>query len=201
MNGTKRRRDEETRDEEARNVETMNAERRTQNAARRMGFTVIEMILSMVLVSLTIFGTASIIISGLNSYAMARERRAIVHAGRYGLDRMAREMRQITTPATFILIANGTTFRYATQLVPLQFVTFQLSNSQLTRDGNLLVNNVTAGGFTYYNTAGLPAVGIADIARVGLDFTVNTGVGSYSTVRLQTDVYLRNRHYVGFRQL
>lgn len=160
----------------------------------------IELVLTIVLVSLTIFGTASIIISGLDSYALARERRAVLNAGRYGLDRMAREMRQITAPGTYILIANPTTFRYATQLVPLQFVTFQVANNQLTREGNLLINNVTAGGFTYYNAAGLPAVGIADIARLGIDLTINSGTGNFGTARLQTDVYLRNRHYVGFTQ-
>ncbi|MBI2345921.1 MAG: hypothetical protein HYV03_03385 [Deltaproteobacteria bacterium] len=165
------------------------------------GFTLIEMILTMVLVAMTVFGTASLVISALDSYGQARERRQAVQTARYAIDRMAREIRQITTPASYILLANGTTFRYATQLVPLAFVTFQVNGNQLLRDVDLMAGNVVVGtGFSYFNAAGLPAVGIADIARVRLEVRIDTGVAAYGQVHLQTDIYLRNRYYAGFTQ-
>lgn len=165
------------------------------------GFTIIELILTTVLVSITIFGTASIIMRGLDAYAQARERRQAVNAARHGVDRMVRDLRQIASPATFILLANATTFRYATQLVPLNFVTYQVQGNQLLLDGNLLVGNVVPGsGFSYFNAAGLPAVGLVDIARVNINLTVNTSVAAYGSVVINTDVYLRNRYYQGFSQ-
>lgn len=165
------------------------------------GFTIIELVLTVVLVSLTIFGTAAIILEALDGFGLARERRQAVQGTRYAVDRMVRELRQITTPATFILIANGTTVRYATQLVPLNFVTYQFVGTQLLRDGNLMADNLLPGAsFLYFNAAGLPAVGLADIARIRINLTANTASPAYGTVNLQTDVYLRNRHYTGFTQ-
>lgn len=168
---------------------------------RHKGFTMIELILAITLISMTIVGTASIIIKALDTYGMARQRRDAVQAGRYALDRISRELRQIASPATYILIASGTKFRYATQLVPLQFVEFTFAGGQLTRDSNLLVSNLTGtNGWTYYNAAGLPAAGIADIVRVRITLNADTGVAEYGTVPLQTDIYLRNRYYAGFSQ-
>lgn len=117
---------------------------------KALGFTLIEMIISMVLVSLVCVAIAPMIYQGIQGAIIAKERSTLDWSARESLMRLGREMYAVRSFS--ITTANATTFTFTSNLG--EAVTYSYVGSQLLRNGDVLANNLSSFAFTYYDATG-----------------------------------------------
>ncbi|MFH1830844.1 MAG: hypothetical protein ABH871_08745 [Pseudomonadota bacterium] len=168
-----------------------------------LGFTFVESILTIIVISVLVIAIAHILISSLDSYSHILDRREALQEARLAANMMANEMQSIADPAKDIraISPNSITFdSFAGK------VTYAIGENTLTRtDGSgtsMLADDVTAeSGFDYYTAGGGTTTNPSQVYRIGIVIGVNTGVPQYGSVLINSDVYLRNRYYDLFTQI
>lgn len=173
-----------------RSIKSENNEQEMRPYSNQRGFTLIEMIMVIVLISIIAGIAAMIILEGAKSYQKEVSFSDIHNQGRLAIERMAREIRLIRSAT-----ATDMTTSYPTA-TSLQFndvnganIQFNLVGSTLSRSGNTLANNVQSLTFSYYQSDGVPAAGAAQVWFIQIDLTtVNAG----ETLPLRVRVHPRN---------
>ncbi|MDX2165306.1 MAG: prepilin-type N-terminal cleavage/methylation domain-containing protein [Gammaproteobacteria bacterium] len=148
-----------------------------QKRTRKQGFTLIEMIIVIVILSI-IAGVASRVMgAAFNSYY---DNQQIVNAnqqGRLAIERMIRDIHAINS-TTSITTANASTFTFTD--VNGNAVTYTLSGTQLTRNGVVLADGINTLTFGYYNGAGAAAGTTTAIRYVNITLNITQNSVNYT---------------------
>ena len=155
------------------------------------GFTPVELVLSIAI--LGILGTAlgPGIASSVKTYSLTASRRQTTAEARAGMARMVAEIRQIPGSAQVISIG-ATSFQF--QFPVGTTITYSLSGSNLLRNADVLVANVSSLAFAYYDESGAVTAVAANVRSVQISFTTT------APMTLRTRVFLVNtgNYYGGF---
>jgi prepilin-type N-terminal cleavage/methylation domain-containing protein len=118
---------------------------------RPRGFTLLEMVMSIVLIGIIASVTVPIIFRVADSWLLAARRNELSESSQIAIDRMVREMRQVKNSAG-ITSAGSSVFQFTD--INNNNIRYNLSGGQLirTENGNFyqLSDNVSALAFNYY---------------------------------------------------
>jgi len=159
------------------------------------GYTLIEIVIVIVILSIVSAITINFLIDSLKIYTMAVNQKALLDEGRLALERMCRDIRDarsITTPGAG---GSGSMIRFrrnnaTAQDVVNEDIRFQLTGTTLQKDKANpnqtvpLASNVS----TFTVTRGAAATNNLDEISLALDLRLGTG----ENVTLQTKVYPKN---------
>ena len=160
------------------------------------GFTLIELVITIVLVGI-IAGTAGmLLIKGTQAYIEEDQRAAATSQGRLGLERMAREIRSIPQAGAIVgPIANPSSSLAFSDLTGLA-ITYARNGATGTLDRTegaglpvILADGVTTLEFRHYDKAGALTTRPANIWQIQIDLTVIKG-GETQVFRMRA--YPRN---------
>lgn len=162
------------------------AVRCTLYAVRARGFTLIELVLTITLISVIAFIFSSIISTGVDAYFFTSDRKDASQEARVALERMTQELKVIRGAGSIAAAAPD-----AISFVKLdgEEVNFSLSGTDLVRNGNILADGVTSFALDYYDRAGNETSVPADIWRIAIDLETSE---RNESVRLRTAVHPRN---------
>ena len=170
-----------------------------RNGRAHGGFTLVEALLAIVIIGVMMVAVAHILISGMESYSLVSDRREALQEARLAVNMMTGELQTIADPATDIASITPTSITFTSS--GGESVTYAISGTTLLRNTKILAQGVTgASGFAYYTAGGATTTNRAQIHRVGVTVTVDTGVGAHGTVTIRSGAYLRNRYYSAFSQ-
>lgn len=172
--------------------------RSSKDSAR--GFTLIEIVLAIIVISAMVGAMAYILVSGIDSYSIIVDRREALSEARLGVNMMSGELQSIADPAADISAVSATSITFTGSSGQ---VTFAISGNALTRTDasgtSMLAGNVAAGsGFQYYTAGGATTAIPSQVYRVGIVLGITTAGGASGTVVIRSNVYLRNRYYDSF---
>lgn len=109
---------------------------------------------------------------------------------------MVREIRLIPGQAQVTTTtASSFTFQYPTGTS----ITYSRTGTNVMRNSDILMNNVTALAFTYYDQAGNTTTTAANVRSVRIQLTATTADGT-SSLTVRTRVFIRNtgNYYLNF---
>jgi prepilin-type N-terminal cleavage/methylation domain-containing protein len=157
-----------------------------QQSKRCGGFTLIEMIITIVVVGILAGLAAMIILQGVKVYSTEDLRSSAQYQARIGMERMMREMRLVrSTGDVTSVLTDRTQFVYNT--INNASIGFRLSGGQIQRsqDGGatwqLLASGITAPGgnlFTYLDNTGASTTTKANLWLVQIQFTATQATES-----------------------
>ncbi len=159
------------------------------------GFTLIELVMTMVLIGVIAYIVASAMSTGLKAYFTTDFRKEALDQARIAMERMTREIRNVKSN-TDISTANATTFTFVDTSGTT--ISFALNAGNINRTSgttNTLATGISSAGiFTYVLSTGattqspVPAE-ILLIKRVKIDITATKNTES---VTLQSEVWPRS---------
>lgn len=172
-----------------RSIKSENNEQEMRPYSNQRGFTLIEMIMVIILISIIASVAAMIILEGAKSYQKEVSFSDIHNQGRLAIERMAREIRLIRS-ATAADISTMTATNIVFNDVNGTNIQFSFAGNTISRSGNTLANNVQSLAFSYYQQDGTTVAGSATLVwYVQIDLTtVNAG----ETLLLRVRVHPRN---------
>jgi len=115
--------------------------------------TLIELIIAMVLMSILAGFVSKIIFYEINTYEMIVDRKDELQSSRYAFHVMTRDIRQVLSPES-IFHASGDSLTFND--IDTTMVSYKYQNSQILRNGDLLVDGVSDFYFYYFDDAGNP---------------------------------------------
>ncbi len=115
--------------------------------------TLIELILVMVLISILAGFVSKIIYYEINTYEMIADRKDELQSSRYAFHVMTRDIRQVLNPES-IFHASGDSLTFDD--IDTTTISYKYQNSQILRNGDLLVDGVSDFYFYYFDDAGNP---------------------------------------------
>jgi prepilin-type N-terminal cleavage/methylation domain-containing protein len=163
---------------------------------KNRGFTLVELILTMGMLGVMVGMMAPWMINAVKSYDLISTRRLMLGEVRAGFDRMIREIRLIPGQSQIIATsASSFQFQYPTGTS----ITYSLTGTNLMRNSDILMNNVTALAFTYYDQSGNTTTTPSSVRSVTLQVTATT-TSSSTPYTVRTRVFVRNtgNHYTNF---
>ena len=161
---------------------------------RNRGFTLVELILSIVIISAIFVVMAQILITGLDSYRLVVNRREALQGARLAVNMMEGELQPVADPATDISAISSTSIQFTN--ANSQSVTYSISGSDLLRNSKILASNLgSASGFSYYTNGGSTTTDPAQVYRIDIVVEVDAEETQYGSVEAHASVFLRNRYY------
>lgn len=133
------------------------------------GYTLVEAVLTIVVLSIIGLSTSVVIIESMKVYARTAPALEASYQARLAIEHLQRDIRNLGdptsittfTPTAFTFVdASGSTIAYG------------VSGGDLTRDGDLLARGVSAFAFRYWRKDGAPATVPGDLELVEADLTV-----------------------------
>lgn len=119
---------------------------------KTLGFTLIEMVISMVLVGLVAVAIAPMIYQSIEGALIAKDRSTLDWSARESLMRLGRELYAVRSQS--ITTANATTFTFTSNLGEAVTYSYDAAGDQLLRNTDVLAKNLTSFAFTYYDATG-----------------------------------------------
>jgi prepilin-type N-terminal cleavage/methylation domain-containing protein len=160
------------------------------------GFTLIELVMVVVIISIVAFIVGDSLIIGMRAYFAAEDRTEAIEKGRVTLERIEREVRNA------VLIDNATadSATLCFNDIYARTVSFRYSGTQVLRQewtpantgacpgagGTVLADGITAFSFTYNGTGVVDATPTASTKRVWVSLTSTSGDES---IDLQSQAY------------
>ena len=157
---------------------------------RAFGFTMIELVVAIVLVTIFSVFLGRLLLSGVDAFSFAKERKTALRTARIALLELARDVRQIKDRSS-IGFAGSDSLAFTT--VADEIVRYGWNGSRLSRNGVPVARNVEAFSFGYYKEDGTPLttpVTDTEAIRV-IDVHLTIQVGGQQ-VELQTRIHPRN---------
>jgi len=172
----------------------MNNPHSTFHLSHSKGFTLVEIIIVIVLISIIAGIAAMILLQGVRGYSDQTQRSSLHYQARLAVERMTREARLIWSCGDITGPVNpSNTLRFTD--VFGNPVVFSVAGTTLSRGGSLLANNITSPTpFRFLNKAGnatTTCVSPNDIWFVEIDLTATDTQGS-ETLRIRTRVHPMN---------
>ncbi len=147
------------------------------------GFTLIELIMTIVIGAIISIIVGPIFVQGINSYFKSRDITDINAQGKPAMERMVREIRGIANPATDISTMTASQLTFT---LDGSSISYTLSGNQLRRNSNPLASNVSSLTFSYYqNNWTSTTTQASQVWRVQIQFQL-------SSQTFRTSVFLRN---------
>jgi len=168
---------------------------------KRRGFTFIETILSVLIVSIIAGVAAKVLITGLDVYALVVNRNNAFQSARSAMDRIEDEL--VLLKWTDITWMSNTRFGFFdTNGVSTDFEKVNVYKSGRTvpcinRGSDFLAGEVIALDFDYYKDDGTATIWSFEVKRINVDITVQA-LANAGTVHLRTDIFPRNFMYSNF---
>jgi len=144
---------------------------------KQRGFSLIELMVVVVILSLLILGLVTFFTGGARSWISGQSQLEAQRNARQAMDRMVREIREgdsITSGSAISLTINYL-------ILGKSPVTYSLSGSTISRGGTPLINSVKTLNFTY-----------PDASKVHIILEVDVDNDTNPDIILNTDVNLRN---------
>jgi len=166
--------------------------RRTIRNPNSNGFTLVEIVITIVLIGILSGIAAMIILQGVMAYSDEQSRSDVHYQARVAMERMAREIRLIRSQGADITTMANNNLRY----IDVNGVTigFSWANPTLSRwDGatnDVLASGVTAFTFSYYQQDGITVATPANVWFVDIAMTATAQSGE--TLDMRTRVHPRN---------
>lgn len=144
----------------------------------KKGFTLIEVIVSLVLLGILVVIAGLGLVQIVNGYSLAKQNSETIQKVQIAMTRIAKELGSVTTvtsaaPASITYTRQGP----VTDTLALSGSTVQITGITPIFPGTTLINNVTAFTLTYFDAAGNATATPANIRRVDISLTI-TGVGT-----------------------
>lgn len=160
------------------------------------GFTMIELTLALVLMSIVAVGTAPLLLQAINSYSITTSHSRTVHDVRTAMKQMMSETLLVRTvdiqgiqATQFDFVdaqSNATNYRYLAG-----------NPGSILRGNTLLSPNITNLTFTYLDANGTPTNQIPLVRRI--DIAITGVTATQGTVALRAEVFPRNFMYANFQ--
>ncbi len=154
------------------------------------GFTMIELVVAIVLVTIFSVFLGRLLLSGVDAFNFANERKTALRRARIALLEIARDVRQVKSRSSIVL-ARSDSLVFMT--VSDELVSYGWNGSRVSRNGTPLALNVTSFSFSYYTEDGSPLqspVSNTELIRV-VDVHLTIQIGDQH-VSLQTRIHPRN---------
>lgn len=148
---------------------------------KRRGFTLIETVMSIVLVAIISVVAAAFIAQAFNSWAFTSQQKSMDSATRNALYRMVREIKTVNK-ATNILVWTAGTFSFRDPAN--NTITYSQTGTNLMRGTDVLADNLASPGgltFSYLNGAGAVPASSDAISVVQVRLLTVKGTNRYST--------------------
>jgi len=155
----------------------------------------IEASLSIVLTAILALTFVPLLVQATQSYATASARSRSIHDAKLAVTRMTRELTLLGSVDILGIQAQQFSFRDAQGT--LTNYAYAAGNQTLSRAGQLVLPNVTALTFTYYDGNRNMTNTIANVRRIDVQLTTSTVTSGAVTFR--TEVYPRSMTYVNFQ--
>lgn len=162
---------------------------------RAKGFTLIELVIVIIIIGIAASTVGGLLLGTVKAWTFKFNRSDLLWDGRMAIDRMTREIRTIKDN-TSVTTASAAQLRFID--TGNKDITYSLSSTNLNRTengtANLLAENVSSLGFTYYDASGtvipIPTVSpTTNIKRVRINLTLTK---NGQTFYLQSDSMPRN---------
>ena len=153
------------------------------------GFSLIEMMVVVCILGLIVLGLVTFFTGGAMSWVAGQSQLEAQRNARQAMDIMVREIiegNSITSGSS----AASITINYLASFGKGS-VTYSLSGTTISRDGNPLINNVQSLSFTYFDSNG-SSIAPENASKVHIDLKVDVDDDGNPDIALNTDVKLRN---------
>ena len=157
---------------------------------RQGGFTLIELVVVMVLMTILTGFVANVIFYEMNTYATITARKEGGQNVRFATRILSRDLRQIAAPDS-IFAATQDSVRFRD--IEGSDVSYRHVGSNLLRNGDLLLEDMTVFAFSYYDESGTSlAFPIGDFSSIrSVSFALATAVNG-QTAQVQMRITPRN---------
>lgn len=164
----------------------------------KKGFTLIELILTIIIVGIIAGVSASVLMRGIDSYALVMNRKDALQHARVGMDRMVSElMLTRLIDITYISPTHIGFFDVNGSATSFKKKTYY-NTVDLFRGDDFLAGQISLLNFTFFKSNDQAATWPFDVKRIGIELTIQT-IGGYGTIPLRTQVFPRNYMYSNFR--
>ncbi len=150
------------------------------------GFTLIELVLVIVIISILAAMSSKPLMQGLNLYTTGQNINTADWQGNYALEHMSRMIRSLTSSSS-ITAATATQFTFKDD--SNTSIAYNLSSGSLVENSNILAPNASALAFTYYDRTGTATATINAIRFVKIALTISKNNYTYTYT---TSVFLPN---------
>ncbi len=144
-------------------------------SADEQGMTLIELVIVIVVVAVLASFVSHIVYYEVETFYVVTNRKEGVQNARFATQLMSRDLRQIMTPDSII---NATADSIKFKDINGELMTYLYHNSQLLRNGDLLLDGTTMFGFSFADDDGsamtFPVTDPTRIRTVSFSLTANT---------------------------
>lgn len=165
---------------------------------QKKGFTLIETVLTIVIVSIIAGVSAKILLSGLDTYSFITSRKDATQHARVAMDRMVSELTLMESSDIRFISDDNLTYLDSDGIVS-SFKT-DTANGQLSlvRNDKFLAGPLGFIDFDYLKPDGSRAPAAHFVNRINIELSVDA-LGGYGSITLRTEVYPRGIMYDNFR--
>ncbi|MCK4308587.1 MAG: prepilin-type N-terminal cleavage/methylation domain-containing protein [Candidatus Atribacteria bacterium] len=162
------------------------------------GFSLIEMMVALGILSLIIIGLVTFFSGGTRAWVTGQYQLEAQRNARLSMDRMVKEIREgknITSGSETSITVSVPHFDVDGDIDSYYSVTYALNDTTIQRDTNPLIENVLTGEaiFKYYNNSDTEVTSPdATVSKVHINLKVDVDKDDSSDITLNTDVNLRN---------
>lgn len=162
------------------------------------GFTLLESILSAILLSILAMGVVYVFRVANQSFFWYASRSDALHSARHGMNQIQNELSLISS-TDIVTIQNGDFGFYDSTSTEVHYQLGSYDGSSaVLRGSNVLIPNAQSLSFTYYNENGSTTSTINDVRKIVVNLTVNAE-NNNGTINLSTTIYPRSFMYTGFQ--
>lgn len=161
------------------------------------GFTLIEVLLSLVMLGMITLAAAELLSMGARSAERVTVRQEMIAQARYGIERMTNEILKLKSSDITTIAADRLDFNDSSGTATNFRVATVSGVTQVMRGNDLLIPNANALSFTYLDKDGNATATIANIRQIQWQVTIPEAKwGNYT---LRTNAFLRSTYYANFR--
>lgn len=145
------------------------------------GFTMMEMVVVIVIISILAAASGRVINQGFSTYTSSKDMTLNTAQARMAMQRLSNDLRNIPSPASITAIGSN-------QIVFVDesgtTVTFVLTGTDLTRNSQILANNVSSFVLTYFDRNGDTTSTINNIRYIQMSMSVtqNNKTNNFTTL-------------------
>jgi type II secretory pathway pseudopilin PulG len=152
-----------------------------------LGFSMVELVLVIAMLGIAGSMIAPGFMASIKSYNFFNLRAQALSQARAGMDRLVSEARLIPSQSSIVGIA-ATNFQF--QYPAGTAISYNLNGTNLRRNTDNIIQNISSLSFTYYNEAGTVTASTSSVRSVGMQFSITPPGGS--TYTLRSRIFLRN---------